>query len=97
VGRARLARQARRAILIPRGLPFPPVSRVSPRYPVRCSPESRERRVVAVLLKDDGPTGTTIEHMVGVSGDLAARNARHGGHGDLPPENYPLDPLFLHA
>ena len=38
-----------------------------------------EGGVVGLLVKDHGTTVPTIEHMVGVSGDLTARNAWDGG------------------
>jgi len=37
-----------------------------------------EGRVVAVLVEHGRAAVATIEHMVGVSGGLSARNARHG-------------------
>jgi len=38
-----------------------------------------EGGVVALLVKDHGSAVPTIEYMVGVAGDLTARNAWHGG------------------
>jgi hypothetical protein len=39
--------------------------------------QSQERRVVAVLVKDGGPTVTTIQNMIGMASDLSTGNARH--------------------
>ena len=38
-----------------------------------------EGGVVAIFMKDHGSAVPTIEHMVGMAGDLTARNAWHGG------------------
>jgi hypothetical protein len=40
--------------------------------------QSQKHSVVAILMKDDGPTVPTIQNMIGMASDLAARNARHG-------------------
>jgi len=39
--------------------------------------QSQERSVVAVLVKDDGPTVTTIQNMIGMASELSMGNARH--------------------
>ena len=46
---------------------------------LRHDEQIEEGGVVAFLVKDHGTAVPTIEHMVGVSGDLTARNTRHGG------------------
>ena len=47
-------------------------------FSFRGGEQVEKRGVVAVLVKDDAPTVATIEHMVGVSGDLAVRHGPHG-------------------
>ena len=37
----------------------------------------QEGRIVGLLVKDSGPTIATVQHMVGVPGDLSTRNTRH--------------------
>lgn len=50
-------------------------------FSFRGGEQVEKRGVVAVLVKDDGPTVATIQHMVGMASELSTGNARHGPHG----------------